>query len=159
MEISSNFKHPLGCVLIFLFIWITISLQSVDPSIELIPEQVPKQEPFNETVSEKMDRKRKILERGCSMMAELFEMSQNGTSYESLLGWHARIHDLDYPLRRAFKMMFQGLIGEKSCFQYFVYSRSQISVLFNPYRMNRAENIESLLGIDQRTTNVINEFV
>jgi len=135
MEISSNFKYPLGCVLIFLIIWNTISLQLFDSSSELISEQVPQQEPLNETVSEKMDRKRKILERGCSMMVELFEMSQNGTSYESLLGWHARIHDLDYPLRRAFKMMFQGLIGEKSCFQYFVYFCSQITVLCHPHRM------------------------
>ena len=49
-------------------------------------------------VSEKMELKRKILERGCSMMHSLFEMSQNGTSYEDLLTWHTRIHDLNYPL-------------------------------------------------------------
>ena len=110
MEIFSNFKHPLGCVLIFLIIWKTISLQLLEPMAELIPEQVPQQGPFNERVSEKMDRKRKILERGCSMMAELYQMSQNGTSYESLLDWHTRIHDLDYPLRPVFKMLFQ--VGE-----------------------------------------------
>ena len=49
-------------------------------------------------VSEKMELKRKILERGCSMMHSLFEMSQNGTSYEDLFTWHTRIHDLNYPL-------------------------------------------------------------
>ena len=52
----------------------------------------------NSEISEKMERKRKILERGCSMMHSLFEMSQNGTSYEDLLTWHSRIHDLNYPL-------------------------------------------------------------
>ena len=49
-------------------------------------------------ISEKMERKRKILERGCSMVHSLFEMSQNGTSFEDLLTWHTRIHDLSYPL-------------------------------------------------------------
>ena len=52
----------------------------------------------NSEISEKMERKRKILERGCSMVHSLFEMSQNGTSYEDLLTWHSRIHDLNYPL-------------------------------------------------------------
>ena len=36
-----------------------------------------------------MNRKRKILGRGCSMIATLFKMSQNGISYEDLLTWHA----------------------------------------------------------------------
>ena len=48
-------------------------------------------------ISEKMERKRKILERGCSMVHSLFEMSQNGT-FEDLLTWHTRIHNLSYPL-------------------------------------------------------------
>ena len=64
-----------------------------------------KSEPFENSeksekleISEKMERKRRILERGCSMVHSLFEMSQNGTSYEDLLTWHSRIHDLSYPL-------------------------------------------------------------
>ena len=111
MQIFSNFKYPLGCVFIILIIvnyWETISLKLFEPKAEqvIIPDKV--QGPKNETISEKMNRKRKILERGCSMMAELNEMSQNGTSYEILLDWHAKIHDLDYPLRWVFKMMLRG---------------------------------------------------
>ena len=49
-------------------------------------------------VSEKMNRKLEILKRGCSTMHSLFQMSQNGTSYEDLFTWHSRIHDLSYPL-------------------------------------------------------------
>ena len=52
----------------------------------------------NEFVADKMNHKRRILERGCLMIESLFRMSQNGTSYEDLLTWHARIHDLDYHL-------------------------------------------------------------
>ena len=102
MQTLTNIKFPLGFVIIlviFANFW-EISLQLFEPSAELFPEQVPQQEPIKETVSEKMKRKREILERGCSMMAELYEMSQNGTSYEILIDWHTRIHDLDYPLRR-----------------------------------------------------------
>ena len=116
MQTFTNIKYPLGCVIIFIIFsnfWETISLQLFEPSAELFPEQVPQQEPINETVSEKMKRKRKILERGCSMMAELYEMSQNGTSYEILIDWHTRIHDLEYPIRRVLKMTFQVLTNQR----------------------------------------------
>ena len=102
MQTFSTFKYPLGgaiTVMAIVNFWTTIPLQWFEPSSELFPEQVSQEEPQNETVSEKMNRKRKILERGCSMIPILYEMSQNGTSYETLLAWHARIHDLEYPLR------------------------------------------------------------
>ena len=136
MQTFTNIKYPLGCVIILIIFanfWETISLQLFEPSAELFPEQVPQQEAINETVSEKMKRKRKILERGCSMMAELYEMSQNGTSYEILIDWHARIHDLEYPIRRVLKMTFQVLTIQRmrstnkfknpsKCFQRFMLS-------------------------------------
>ena len=88
------YVYPLGCAIILLIfgnLWATISSELSEPSIvEFIPEK--------ETVSEKMERKRKILQRGCSMISTLFEMSTNGTAYDDLLTWHARIHDLDYSL-------------------------------------------------------------
>ena len=86
--------------------WATIPSKLYRPSSGFYQEHMSQKELQNETVSEKMDRKRKILERGCSMIAILYEMSQNGTSYETLLAWHARIHDLEYPLRQVFKMIF-----------------------------------------------------
>ena len=61
-------------------------------------DQTKENDSENYEISEKMERKRKILERGCSMMHSLFEMSQNGTSYDDLLTWHSRIHDLSLPL-------------------------------------------------------------
>ena len=97
MQTFSTFKYPLGCAVIVMVIvnfWATIPLQLFEPEFELFQEQMLQEEPRNETVSEKMNRKRKILERGCSMMAILYEMSQNGTPYETLLAWHAKIHDL-----------------------------------------------------------------
>ena len=109
MQTFSTFKYPLGCAIIVMVIVnfsATIPLQLFEPESELFQEQMSHEEPQKETVSEKMNRKRKILERGCSMMAILYEMSQNGTSYETLLAWHARIHDLEYPLRSVFKMIF-----------------------------------------------------
>ena len=51
-----------------------------------------------ETVEEKMKRKHKILNRGCSMIRSLVEMSKNGTSFEQLISWHERIHNLSYPI-------------------------------------------------------------
>ena len=51
-----------------------------------------------ETVEEKMKRKHKILKRGCSMIRSLFEMSKNRTSFEQLISWHERIHNLSYPI-------------------------------------------------------------
>ena len=51
-----------------------------------------------ETVEEKMKRKHKILNRGCAMIRSLVEMSKNGTSFEQLISWHERIHNLSYPI-------------------------------------------------------------
>ena len=51
-----------------------------------------------ETTKDKMKRKHKILNRGCSMIRSLVEMSENGTSFESLISWHERIHNLSYPI-------------------------------------------------------------
>lgn len=48
-----------------------------------------------ESVEEKMIRKREILKRACSIKSTLVEMSQNGSSYEMLLEWHKKIHNLD----------------------------------------------------------------
>lgn len=91
--------YPLGCAIILIILvnfFAIISPRLYEPSIvELV-----RTDDFgsNESVAERMNRKRKILKRGCSMIATLFEMSQNGTSYEDLLTWHARIHDQDYQL-------------------------------------------------------------
>ena len=52
----------------------------------------------SETAKDKMKRKHKILNRGCSMIRSLVEMSVNGTSFESLISWHERIHNLSYPI-------------------------------------------------------------
>ena len=91
-------------LLFFANFW--MPLQLFDPSTQLYKEELSQQKPEIGTVSEKMDRKRKILERGCSMIGMLYEMSQNGTSYENLLALHSKIHDLDFPLRQVFKKMF-----------------------------------------------------
>ena len=103
----SKCKYALGCAILLLFFtnfW--MPLQLFDPSTQLYKEDLSQQAPEHETVSEKMNRKRKILERGCSMIGMLYEMSQNGTSYENLLALHSKIHDLDFPLRQVFKKMF-----------------------------------------------------
>ena len=125
--------YPLVCAIVLVIFgnfWGSISSQLYEPSVvELIPVTtepiVPKQPAPDEQseksdkdqktgtenleISEKMERKRRILERGCSMIHSLYEMSQNGTSYEDLLKWHARIHDL----RRVFNLMLsaQSVIG------------------------------------------------
>jgi len=47
---------------------------------------------------ERMDRKRTILKRGCLIVKSLYEMSQNGTSFKTLLKWHQRIENVSYPI-------------------------------------------------------------
>ena len=95
--------HPLGCAIVILifghFFFKTGSFSSKLNSDQPIPvkHDEPKIQQKLE-ISEKIERKHRILKRGCSMMRSLFEMSQNGTSYENLITWHARIHDLNYPL-------------------------------------------------------------
>ena len=108
----------MGCAILLLFFtnfW--MPLQLFDPSTQLYKEDLSQQAPEHETVSEKMDRKRKILERGCSMIGTLYEMTQNGTSYERLLALHSRIHDLDIPLSQVFKKMIpeSGIQISDSC--------------------------------------------
>ena len=93
-------------LLFFTNFW--MPLQLFDPSTQLYKEELSQQKPEIGTVSEKMDRKRKILERGCSMIGMLYEMSQNGTSYENLLALHSQIHDLDFPLRQVFKKISES---------------------------------------------------
>ena len=51
-----------------------------------------------ETIEEKIKRKHKILTRGCSMFRSLVEMSENGTSFENLILWHERIHNLSHSI-------------------------------------------------------------
>ena len=100
----SKCKYAFGCVIILLIsanFW--MPLQLFEPIPEFIQEKTLHQEPKHETISEKMDRKRKILMRSCSMIGILYEMSQNETSYEELLALHSKIHDLDFPLRQVFK--------------------------------------------------------
>ena len=80
----SKCKYAFGCAFIMM-ISANFWMQLFETMPELIPEKLSQQKPENESVSEKMDRKRKILERGCSMIGILFEMSHNGTSYEELL--------------------------------------------------------------------------
>ena len=100
----SKCKFALGCaIILIIFANFWMPLQLFDPRAEIFRAQVSQQEPEHETVSEKMNRKRKILDRGCSMIGILYEMSQNGTSYENLLALHSKIHDLDFPLRQVFK--------------------------------------------------------
>ena len=53
---------------------------------------------YSEDVSTRMHRKHAILKRGCSMVKTLFDMSQNGTSFEILLKWHQRIENISYSL-------------------------------------------------------------
>ena len=123
--------YPLVCAIILVIFgncWDSISSQLYEPSVvEIIPittepivpkqpapdEQSEKSDKDQKTgtenleISEKMERKRRILERGCSMIHSLYEMSQNGTSYEDLLKWHARVHDL----RRVFNLMLSAQSG------------------------------------------------
>ena len=53
---------------------------------------------YADDVSTRMYRKHQILKRGCSMVKTLFDMSQNGTSFEILLEWHQRIENISYTL-------------------------------------------------------------
>ena len=53
---------------------------------------------LSEDVSTRMHRKHAILKRGCSMVKSLFDMSQNGTSFENLLDWHMKIENISYSL-------------------------------------------------------------
>ena len=108
----SKCKYAFGCAIMLLFFtnyWMPIQL--LEPFPVLIPEKLSRIESQNEAVSVKMNRKRKILERGCSMIGILYEMSQNGTSYENLLALHSRIHDLDFPLRQVFKKIFPEFLA------------------------------------------------
>ena len=53
---------------------------------------------LTEDASTRMHRKHAILKRGCSMVKSLFDMSQNGTSFEILLDWHKKIENISYSL-------------------------------------------------------------
>ena len=111
MQKFSACMYRLGCAIILIILanyLVSISSQFSEPSIvSLVREDAS--ETKNESVAEKMNRKRKILERGCSMIGTLFEISQNGTAYEDLLTWHARIHDLNYKLSSSNEKCFPPL--------------------------------------------------
>ena len=103
--------YRLGCAIILIILadyLVAISSQFSESSlVTLVREDAS--ETKNESVAEKMNRKRKILERGCSMIGTLFEISQNGTAYEDLLTWHARIHDVNYKLSPSNEKCFPPL--------------------------------------------------
>ena len=64
---------------------------------DVISMQSEKRSSFEET-EHRMGLKRTILNRGCSMVKSLYEMSTNGTSFEELLKWHQRIENISFPL-------------------------------------------------------------
>ena len=64
---------------------------------DVISMKSEKSSSFEET-EQRMGLKRTILNRGCSMVKSLYEMSTNGTSFEELLTWHQRIENISFPL-------------------------------------------------------------
>ena len=64
---------------------------------DVISKQSEKRSSFEET-EYRMGLRRTILNRGCSMVKSLYEMSTNGTSFEELLTWHQRIENISFPL-------------------------------------------------------------
>lgn len=64
---------------------------------DVISMRSGKRSSFEET-EDRMGLKRTILNRGCSMVKSLYEMSTNGTSFEELLKWHQRIENISFPL-------------------------------------------------------------
>jgi len=46
------------------------------------------------------EKRRKILKRGCQVAGDLDQLSKNGTTYETLIAVHRRIHNLSEPLWR-----------------------------------------------------------
>ena len=64
---------------------------------DVISMKSEKSSSFEET-EQRMGLKRTILNRGCSMVKSLYEMSTNGTSFEELLTWHQRIENITFPL-------------------------------------------------------------
>ena len=68
-------------------------------SIQLLTfKSMASKNPGFDNPSTRMHRKHAILKRGCSMVKSLFDMSQNGTSFDILLEWHQRIENISYPL-------------------------------------------------------------
>ena len=62
---------------------------------------------------ERMKLKRTILKRGCLMVKSLYEMSQNGTSYETLLKWHQRVENTSYPIHEDGKDCYPPFFGNQ----------------------------------------------
>ena len=62
---------------------------------------------------ERMKLKRKILKRGCLMVKSLYEMSQNGTSFENLVKWHQRIENISFPISNDGKECYPPFLAEK----------------------------------------------
>ena len=44
-------------------------------------------------VNKELERRKKIMERACSVVGDLNQMASNGTSYQDLLEVHRRIHN------------------------------------------------------------------
>ena len=63
---------------------------------------------------ERMKLKRTILKRGCLMVKSLYEMSQNGTSFENLVKWHQRIENISFPISDDGKECYPPFLAEKA---------------------------------------------
>lgn len=70
-------------------------------------------EPFEET-EYRMELKRTILKRGCSMVKSLYEMSTNETSFEELFKWHQRIENISFPITNDGKDCFPSFLDDKT---------------------------------------------
>ena len=64
-----------------------------------------------EQTKNRMELRRTILKRGCSMVKSLHEMSTNGTSFEKLFEWHKRIENISFPISNDEKNCFPPYLG------------------------------------------------
>ena len=64
-----------------------------------------------EHTENRMELRRTILKRGCSMVKSLYEMSTNRTSFEELLKWHQRIENISFPISSDGKDCFPPYLG------------------------------------------------
>ena len=70
-----------------------------------------KQNSIEET-EKRMELRRTILKRGCSMVKSLYEMSTNGTTFEELFEWHKRIENISFPISNDGKDCFPPYLGD-----------------------------------------------
>ena len=64
-----------------------------------------------EQTENRMELRRTILKRGCLMVKSLYEMSNNGTTFEGLLKWHQRIENISFPISNDGKDIFPPYLG------------------------------------------------